>query len=426
MINTVRKDIWINSYPIFLWLALEPIVGLIDSKIASVINLDTLSAIGIGETIYFVFIWVFIFLAYGTTPLVSSLNTKNEVNKLTYFIKFGRNVSVILGLGSFLILYLSSGYLISTFQPTGNIKLLSSDYLVFRCIGLPFYLVNMHSTAVLRGLKYAKITFYSALIVSISNILFSLFFGIFLGLGAGGIGFASSLAFFCASIYSTVILKKQLNKIPPSQELIDKPSMQKKFFSVGVYILIRSLFLTLFMAYLRNRSSLMSMQEIALQHILLQLWSVGYIFVDAIAIAAQTLISELISKKEKYQKSALQKELVSVTTVISFFLAVMTFIFLENLIEIFGGDSFDLYINLQLKILVALSLFIGCYAFLWDGVLLGLDRSKEFSLLTVASSVAGFLVCAYLLRTQNTISTLWIGLNVSLIFRSLLGYVYQK
>ena len=426
MINTVRKDIWINSYPIFLWLALEPIVGLIDSKIASVINLDTLSAIGIGETIYFVFIWVFIFLAYGTTPLVSSLNTKNEVNKLTYFIKFGRNVSVILGLGSFLILYLSSGYLISTFQPTGNIKLLSSDYLVFRCIGLPFYLVNMHSTAVLRGLKYAKITFYSALIVSISNILFSLFFGIFLGLGAAGIGFASSLAFFCASIYSTVILKKQLNKIPPSQELIDKPSMQKKFFSVGVYILIRSLFLTIFMAYLRNRSSLMSMQEIALQHILLQLWSVGYIFVDAIAIAAQTLISELISKKEKYQKSALQKELVSVTTVISFFLAIMTVIFLENLIETFGGDSFDLYINLQLKILVALSLFIGCYAFLWDGVLLGLDRSKEFSLLTVVSSVAGFLVCAYLLRTQNTISTLWIGLNVSLIFRSLLGYLYQK
>ena len=104
MVNSVRKDIWINSYPIFLWLALEPIVGLIDSKIASVINLDTLSAIGIGETIYFVFIWVFIFLAYGTTPLVSSLNTKNEINKLNYFIKFGRNVSILLGLGSFLIL----------------------------------------------------------------------------------------------------------------------------------------------------------------------------------------------------------------------------------------------------------------------------------------------------------------------------------
>ena len=426
MINNVRKDIWVNSYPIFLWLALEPIVGLIDSKIASVINLETLSAIGIGETIYFVFIWVFIFLAYGTTPLVSSLNTKKEINQLNYFIKFGRNVSVILGLGSFFILFLSSDYLISTFQPTDNIQLLSSDYLIYRCIGLPFYLVNMHSTAVLRGLKYAKITFYSALIVSISNIVFSLFFGLFLGLGAGGIGFASSLAFFCASIYSTMILKKQLNHHPSNQENIEKNTLRKKFFNVGVYILIRSLFLTIFMAYLRNRSSLMSMQEIALQHILLQLWSVGYIFVDAIAIASQTLISELVSKKEKYQKSVLQKELITVTTVISLLLALTTFLFLEYFVEIFGANNFNLYINLQLRALVALSLFIGCYAFLWDGVLLGLDRSKQFSFLTIVSSIAGFLVCAYLLKTQNTISTLWIGLNVSLVFRSLLGYVYQK
>ena len=426
MINNVRKDIWVNSYPIFLWLALEPIVGLIDSKIASVINLETLSAIGIGETIYFVFIWVFIFLAYGTTPLVSSLNTKKEINQLNYFIKFGRNVSVILGLGSFFILFLSSDYLISTFQPTDNIQLLSSDYLIYRCIGLPFYLVNMHSTAVLRGLKYAKITFYSALIVSISNIVFSLFFGLFLGLGAGGVGFASSLAFFCASIYSTMILKKQLNHHPSNQENIDKNTLRKKFFNVGVYILIRSLFLTIFMAYLRNRSSLMSMQEIALQHILLQLWSVGYIFVDAIAIASQTLISELVSKKEKYQKSVLQKELITVTTAISLLLALTTFLFLEYFVEIFGANNFNLYINLQLRALVALSLFIGCYAFLWDGVLLGLDRSKQFSFLTIVSSIAGFLVCAYLLKTQNTISTLWIGLNVSLVFRSLIGYVYQK
>ena len=87
------------------------------------------------------------------------------------------------------------------------------------------------------------------------------------------------------------------------------------------------------MAYLRNRASLMSMEEIALQHILLQLWSVGYIFVDAIAIASQTLIAELISKKEKFQKSILQKELISVTTAISFFLAITTFSFLKYFIE---------------------------------------------------------------------------------------------
>ena len=99
---------------------------------------------------------------------------------------------------------------------------------------------------------------------------------------------------------------------------------------------------------------------------------------------------------------------------------------MKYFIEIFSGNNFNLYFDLELRALVALSLFIGCYAFLWDGVLLGLDRSKQFSFLTVGSSIVGFIVCAYLLRAQNTISTLWIGLNVSLVFRSLLGYLYQK
>ena len=426
MINSVRKDIWLNSYPIFLWLALEPIVGLIDSKIASVINLETLSAIGIGETIYFVFIWVFIFLAYGTTPLVSSLKTKNEINKLNYFVKYGRNVSVFLGVISFVLLFLSSDFLISTFEPTDKIQLLSSDYLIFRCIGLPFYLLNMHSTAVLRGLKYAKITLYSAIIVSISNVVFSLFFGLFLGYGASGIGFASSVAFLIASIYSVTVLKKQQNHLNVSYEDVDKANMRKKFFSVGSYIVIRSLFLTLFFAYIRNRAALMSMDEIALQHILLQLWSVGYIFVDAVAIAAQTLIAELISKKEKYQNSLLQKELISVTTIISLILSIIPLIFLESFIEMFTGNRFDLFVNFQLKVMVSISLFIGCFAFLWDGVLLGLDKSKEFSLLSILSATIGFLICSYLLMYQNTIETLWLSINVSLAVRAVLGYLYQK
>ena len=76
--------------------------------------------------------------------------------------------------------------------------------------------------------------------------------------------------------------------------------------------------------------------------------------------------------------------------------------------------------------MVAASLFIGCFAFLWDGILLGLDKSKEFSILTVISSISGFFICSYLLRTENTIATLWLSLNVSLVIRAVLGYLYQK
>ena len=76
--NLTYKDIWANSYPILIWLMTEPLAGLVDSRIAGIIGLDTLSSVGIGTTIYFVFTWIFIFLAYGTTPLVAKLKTNTR------------------------------------------------------------------------------------------------------------------------------------------------------------------------------------------------------------------------------------------------------------------------------------------------------------------------------------------------------------
>ena len=420
-----KKEVWLNSYPIFLWLVSEPLVGLIDSKIASYIDIDVLSAVGIGETIYFVFIWIFIFLAYGTTPYVSSLQATKQINKLNYFISFGRKSSLLIGILSAGLLIFVSSQLINFFEPTPNVSSKAISYLILRSLGLPFYLLNMHSTAVLRGMKYPKITLYSSVIVGVSNVVLSYFLGIVLNFGITGIAVSSSIAFFISSLYSTKVLIDTQTQTTNSVISEEKKEISKKFFSVGFFIFIRSMFLTLFMAYLRNRASLMSMSEIALQHVLLQLWSFGYVFVDALAIAAQTLVAEYKANFNLYKSSELKKYLNSLTLKIAVFLFVISFIFLENMVLLITEISLVSIIDFELKILFALSLLIGSFAFLWDGVLLGLDKSRQFSTLTVISSIFGFLSCAYLLTQDNSLSSLWIGLNASLLSRALLGYYHQ-
>ena len=420
-----KKEVWLNSYPIFLWLVSEPLVGLIDSKIASYIDIDVLSAVGIGETIYFVFIWIFIFLAYGTTPYVSSLQATKQINKLNYFISFGRKSSLLIGIVSAGLLIFVSSQLINFFEPTPNVSSKAISYLILRSLGLPFYLLNMHSTAVLRGMKYPKITLYSSVIVGVSNVVLSYFLGIVLNFGITGIAVSSSIAFFISSLYSTKVLIDTQTQTTNSVLSEEKKEISKKFFSVGFFIFIRSMFLTLFMAYLRNRASLMSMSEIALQHVLLQLWSFGYVFVDALAIAAQTLVAEYKAKFNLYKNSELKKYLNSLTLKIAAFLFIISFIFLENMVLLITDVSLVSIIDVELKILFALSLLIGSFAFLWDGILLGLDKSRQFSTLTVISSILGFLSCAYLLTQDNSLSSLWIGLNASLLSRALLGYYHQ-
>jgi len=420
-----KKEVWLNSYPIFLWLVSEPLVGLIDSKIASYIDIDVLSAVGIGETIYFVFIWIFIFLAYGTTPYVSSLQATKQIDKLNYFISFGRKSSLLIGIVSAGLLIFVSSQLINFFEPTPNVSSKAISYLMLRSLGLPFYLLNMHSTAVLRGMKYPKITLYSSVIVGVSNVVLSYFLGIVLNFGITGIAVSSSIAFLISSLYSTKVLIDTQTQTTNSVISEEKKEISKKFFSVGFFIFIRSMFLTLFMAYLRNRASLMSMSEIALQHVLLQLWSFGYVFVDALAIAAQTLVAEYKAKFNLYKNSELKKYLNSLTLKIAVFLFIISFIFLENMVLLITEISLVSIIDFELKILFALSLLIGSFAFLWDGVLLGLDKSRQFSTLTVISSIFGFLSCAYLLTQDNSLSSLWIGLNASLLSRALLGYYHQ-
>lgn len=420
-----KKEVWLNSYPIFLWLVSEPLVGLIDSKIASYIDIDVLSAVGIGETIYFVFIWIFIFLAYGTTPYVSSLQATKQIDKLNYFISYGRKSSLLIGIVSAGLLIFVSSQLINFFEPTPNVSSKAISYLMLRSLGLPFYLLNMHSTAVLRGMKYPKITLYSSVIVGVSNVVLSYFLGIVLNFGITGIAISSSIAFLISSLYSTKVLIDTQTQTTNSVISEEKKEISKKFFSVGFFIFIRSMFLTLFMAYLRNRASLMSMSEIALQHVLLQLWSFGYVFVDALAIAAQTLVAEYKAKFNLYKNSKLKKYLNSLTLKIAVFLFIISFIFLENMVLLITDASLVSIIDVELKILFALSLLIGSFAFLWDGVLLGLDKSRQFSTLTVISSIFGFLSCAYLLTQDNSLSSLWIGLNASLLSRALLGYYHQ-
>ena len=358
-----KKEVWLNSYPIFLWLVSEPLVGLIDSKIASYIDIDVLSAVGIGETIYFVFIWIFIFLAYGTTPYVSSLQATKQIDKLNYFISFGRKSSLLIGIVSAGLLIFVSSQLINFFEPTPNVSSKAISYLMLRSLGLPFYLLNMHSTAVLRGMKYPKITLYSSVIVGVSNVVLSYFLGIVLNFGITGIAVSSSIAFLISSLYSTKVLIDTQTQTTNSVISEEKKEISKKFFSVGFFIFIRSMFLTLFMAYLRNRASLMSMSEIALQHVLLQLWSFGYVFVDALAIAAQTLVAEHKAKFSLYENSKLKKYLNSLTLKIAVFLFIISFIFLENMVLLITDASLVSIIDVELKILFALSLLIGSFAF---------------------------------------------------------------
>ena len=421
----IYKDIWINAYPIIIWLSMEPFAGLVDVSIAGNLSLDSLSAVGIGTTIYFVTTWLFIFLAYGTTPYVADLKINNKFESLRFFIFYGRKISIYLGAFVFLIILVFENQFINLFKPTTEVSELSSIYLISRSIGIPFFLLNMHSTAVLRGLRFPKYTTISSFISTSLNILLSFTLGIIAGFGIMGIGIASSISFFVASIYSTYVLNFKIKQHLKTNENIDKEFIRKKFFNVGSKIFIRSIFLTAFMATLSNQASRLSMNDIALHHVLQQMWNISYTFVDALAIAAQTLVAEHVAKNKRFIKSDLRKSFIRLTFSVSIFLSIVFYFGIVFFSEFVSNQTFIQFEDIRIVLVFCSTIFFGYFAFLWDGVLLGLDKSKEFSLITIFGSIAGFTSLFFLLNYQQSLLFIWIALAISLIVRGAMGAYYQ-
>ena len=404
---------------------MEPFAGLVDVSIAGNLSLDSLSAVGIGTTIYFVTTWLFIFLAYGTTPYVADLKINNKFESLRFFIFYGRKISIYLGAFVFLIILFFENQFINLFKPTTEVSELSSIYLISRSIGIPFFLLNMHSTAVLRGLRFPKYTTISSFISTFLNILLSFTLGIIAGFGIMGIGIASSISFFVASIYSTYVLNFKIKQHLKTNENIDKEFIRKKFFNVGSKIFIRSIFLTAFMATLSNQASRLSMNDIALHHVLQQMWNISYTFVDALAIAAQTLVAEHIAKNKRFIKSDLRKSFIRLTFSISIFLSIVFYFGIVFFSEFVSNQTFIQFEDIRIVLVFCSTIFFGYFAFLWDGVLLGLDKSKEFSLITIFGSIAGFTSLFFLLNYQQSLLFIWIALAISLIVRGAMGVYYQ-
>ena len=202
MKNSGYRDIWENTYPVLFALLLEPAVSLVDSFVASRIGLLQLAGIGVGESIYAVLVWVFIFLAYGTTPLVSSLRAKEDYTNLIQLINYGRRLVFIFGFSSFVIIYFFSDYFISLFNPILQVGEYADDYIIPRSFGIVFYLYIMHSTAVLRGLRRASVALKTALIASFINVFLDFVFVFVFNMGVFGIGLASAISFVITSVYA--------------------------------------------------------------------------------------------------------------------------------------------------------------------------------------------------------------------------------
>ena len=428
------KNILNLSIPIFFANLAIPLVGIVDTGLMG--NLDNssyLTATSISSSLFSMIIWSFGFLRMGTVGMIAQSYGSKKYNEILDLVI--RNICFVIVIS--IILILLQQYILNLslqiFELSNDTEEYFKDYYKIRIYSSFGELTIYVITGLFIGLQKTKISSLAVGFFSISNIIFSLYFVLYLNLNVKGVALgtlvSSILTSFIFLIYTFYELKK-ITKININISRIFNFIEIKKIFNINFNIFIRTVLLTfsfLFFTYMGNK---ISEEVVAANTILINLIFLSAFILDAYAFSTEGIVGySLGSKNTKLLKDVIKN---------SFILSASTGL-LISLIYFFGKDYFISWmtnisnvktISLSYSYWVVIIPFISSFCYQFDGIFVGASQTKELRNAMIISVFIFIISSFFLIKNLNNLG-LWISFSIFIIVRALtlfayLGRVYKR
>ena len=289
------------SIPIFFANLALPLVAIVDTGLMG--NQDDasyLTATSIASSLFSMIFLSFGFLRMGTVGMVAQAYGSNQYNEIIDLVF--RNITFVIVISLLLICFQHFIFNLGLqiFDLSNDTEKYFNDYFYIRIYSsfgeLSIYVI----TGLFIGLQKTKTSSLMVGFFSITNIIFSLFFVLYLKLNVTGVALgtlvSSTLTSFIFLIYTFFELKK-LTIINFDIKKIFNIKKIKNIFNINFNIFIRSVLLTfsfLFFTYLGNT---ISEDVVAANTILINLIFLSAFILDAYAFSTEGIVGYSIGSK---------------------------------------------------------------------------------------------------------------------------------
>lgn len=382
-----------------------PLMGIastfIAGRVAGADGATTIGALSIGVAIFNFIYWNCSFIRMGTSGLTAQAYGANEHKE--YSLMLWRAVCVALGVGiAAFALQWPIGEFSLWFMSTGDSSsdAMIADYFYTRIWAVPAGIMLFAFNGWLTGMQNAVIPMAVAILVNVLHICFSYIFSIVGDYGLEGIALASVVAQWTgvATMVVIIVEKYRHRLVRVSLSEVMELSSMRRFFSINSDIIIRTFCLVAVYTFFTKASADMGDKNIlAVNTILLQLFTLFSYMNDGFAYAAEALTGRFIGARD----SASLRKCIKLCVVWCF---VVSFIY----VGIYVGwwrDIFSLLVdseNSDLESLLAVAeQYIGwiiiipiasALPFVMDGIMVGATRSRIMRNSMIWSSVCYFVL----------------------------------
>ena len=421
------KNIIKLSIPIFFANLAIPLVAIVDTGLMG--NLDNASylvATSIAASVFSMIFWSFGFLRMGTVGMIAQAHGSKDYQEILNI--FLRNIAFVIIISLLLVFF--QGYLfqisLSIFDLSFETKKFFKDYFNLRIYSSFGELTIFVITGLFIGLQKTKTSSIIIGFFSIANILFSLFFVLYLNLNVQGVALgtlvSSSLTTIIFLFYTFFDLNKFVQLEFNTQKIFNFNKI-KNIFNINFNIFIRSILLTFAFLYFTYLGNSISEETVAANTILLNLTMLSAFILDAYAFSTEGIVGYSIGSKNL----RLLKDVVKNSFILSASTALLIcviFFFGNHFFIIAMTDLTEIRnICFSYAYWIVIIPFISSFCFQFDGIFVGASQTSELRNAMIVS-VSIYIICSFLLIASFGNTGLWLSLSIFFIARALTLFLY--
>lgn len=411
-----------------------PLMGIastfIAGRVAGSDGAVTIGALSIGVAIFNFIYWNCSFIRMGTSGLTAQAYGAGEKKEYTLMLWRALCVALCVGVAAFALQW-PIGEFSLWFMNTGDdtSRAMIAEYFYTRIWAVPAGIMLFAFNGWLTGMQNAVVPMGVAILVNILHVGFSYLFSIVGDWGLQGIALASVVAQWSGVAVMVIIIiakySKQLVRVS-FKEVIDIPAM-KKFFSINSDIIIRTFCLVAVYTFFTKASADMGDKNIlAVNTILLQLFTLFSYMNDGFAFAAEALTGRYIGA---HDVSSLKRciKLCIVWSVAIALLYVGVYVgwwqdIFSILVESESTNLGELLAVAKEYIVWIIIIPIACaMPFVMDGIMVGATRSRIMRDSMIWSAICYFILL-YGTRTLIGNNAIWLAFTSFMFIRGVLQY----
>lgn len=416
-----HRAIWRIAAPMILSGITVPMLGLVDTAVMG--HLDGahfLAAVAAAAIIFTVLFMGLNFLRMGTTGLTAQAFGAGDAARIHASLLQPLLLAMLLA--SMLLVGQQAVFAaaLKILAPTSLTADYARAYFSIRIWSAPAALANLAIIGWLLGMQDARGPLLMTVVINLCNIVLDLLFVVGLGLEVRGVAAATLIGEYAGLAVGLGCVHRHLPAsrwLQPPIGLLDRAGLQR-LFQVNSNLFLRSMALMFVFAFITVQGARLGDRILASNALLLNFLYLLSYALDGIAHAAEALTGKAVGSANALGLRLTVRRTLAWTALLATGFAA--------LYGLAGGLIIDLLTDLpELRVtariylpwLVVLPL-AAAWCFLYDGVYIGLTRSREMRTVMIGSLLGLFLPVWYLLQDAGN-HALWIALLVFMAGRSL-------